>query len=189
MSPRVPGWILRVSDGSSTESGHTQCSEPATTTRLSTATVQTGQDTMSGDESNPSLPTEPAGTDVLRLLLIDDQPRILSGLRMLLAVERGIALIGVAEDAESGVALARALGPDVVVMDIEMPGQGMDVFAATERLLSMLPACRVVILSLHDDAETRARAQAAGAAAVVGKHGMDGPLLAAIRSTGHTAGE
>jgi DNA-binding NarL/FixJ family response regulator len=75
--------------------------------------------------------------------------------------------------------VAVALCPDVVLMDIAMPhGDGM---TATAALRAAVPRCAVVMLSLHDDAQTQARARAAGAAAFVAKHDGETTLLAAIR--------
>jgi DNA-binding NarL/FixJ family response regulator len=146
--------------------------------------MHAGDGAMSGDEMNQDRTPHAPGSAPLRLLLIDDQPRVRSGLRMLLGLEPDIELVGEACDAETGIALATELRPDVVVMDIELPRPGMDGIAATRILCQTIPECRVVMLSLHDDAETRARAAAAGALAFVGKHGMDRPLLAAIRACG-----
>lgn len=116
---------------------------------------------------------------VIRLLLVDDQPQVRRGLVMRLALELDVEVVGEAGDAESAIALARVLRPDVVIMDVELPG--MDGIDATRCLCSTLPQTAIVMLSLHDDHDTVARAKAAGAAAFVAKHRMEGPLLAAIR--------
>ena len=113
------------------------------------------------------------------LLLVDDQPTIRQGLRMRLGLEPGLTVIGEAENGERALALAAELRPDVIVMDVEM--QPMDGIAATEAMHSVCPDCAVVILSLHDDSATRARAAAAGAAAFVAKQEKDEVLLSAIR--------
>ena len=116
---------------------------------------------------------------VIRLLLVDDQPQVRRGLVMRLALEQDVEVIGECGDAESAIDLARALRPDVVVMDVELPG--MDGIDATRTLRTALPGMAIVMLSLHDDNETVARAKAAGATCFVAKHRMEGPLLAAIR--------
>ncbi len=118
-------------------------------------------------------------TSVIRLLLVDDQPQVRRGLVMRLALESDVEVVGECGDAESAIELARSLRPDVVIMDVELPGMsGID---ATRSLHTALPGTAIVMLSLHDDNETVARAKAAGAAHFVAKHRMEGPLLAAIR--------
>ena len=116
---------------------------------------------------------------VIRLLLVDDQPQVRRGLAMRLALEADVMVVGECGDAESAIGLARSLDPDVIIMDVELPG--MDGIDATRGLRLALPRTAIVMLSLHDDCETVARATAAGAAAFVAKHRMEGPLLAAIR--------
>jgi DNA-binding NarL/FixJ family response regulator len=98
---------------------------------------------------------------------------------MRLGLESDIVVVGEAVDGESAVAGAEACAPDVVVMDVKMPG--LDGIAATVMLRQRGVACAVVILSLHDSEAIRVRARVAGAVAFVGKHEFDGPLLAAIR--------
>jgi DNA-binding NarL/FixJ family response regulator len=115
----------------------------------------------------------------IRLLLVDDQAHVRRGLRMRLALEDDVIVVGDAGDAETAFELAEACSPDVVIMDVELPG--MDGIAATGRLRHAKPGLAIVMLSLHDDPDTQARASAAGAAAFVPKHRMEGPLLAAIR--------
>ena len=116
---------------------------------------------------------------VIRLLLVDDQPQVRRGLIMRLALEPDVEVVGEAGDAESALDLAGKLHPDVIIMDVELPG--MDGIDATRSLRNALPMTAIVMLSLHDDNETVARAKAAGAAHFVAKHRMEGPLLAAIR--------
>jgi len=116
---------------------------------------------------------------VIRLLLVDDQPQVRRGLMMRLALEPDVEVVGEAGDAERAIELARSLRPDVIIMDVELPG--MDGIDATRALRNALPQTAIVMLSLHDDNETVARAKAAGATSFVAKHRMEGPLLAAIR--------
>jgi CheY-like chemotaxis protein len=89
---------------------------------------------------------------------------------------------GGADEQQSGkeaIQLAQTLSPDVVLMDVEMPS--MDGIAATAALRVAAPHVAVVILSLYDDARTRARAREAGATAFVAKHQAKTALLATIR--------
>jgi DNA-binding NarL/FixJ family response regulator len=115
----------------------------------------------------------------MRILLVDDDPRLLKGLRMRLELEPGIAIVGEAADGTAALACLDELAPDIVVTDLEMPG--MDGFALTRLITDRHPACRVIVHSLHDDPTVRKRAIAAGATHFVSKH--DGPetLLATIR--------
>jgi DNA-binding NarL/FixJ family response regulator len=120
-----------------------------------------------------------AGTRTIRLLLVDDRPAVRTGLRIWLALEPNLEVVGEASDGAETISLARALHPDVVLMDLLMPG--MDGISATAALRSVVPQSAVVILTLYDDAATRTRAQEAGAAAFVAKHRMEETLLAEIR--------
>src|SRR2546428_7241089 len=98
---------------------------------------------------------------MIRLLLVDDQQGIRRGLRMRLTLEPDITVVGEANTGEQVLALVQSLAPDIVLMDIEMPG--MDGIAATAALQECAGAFLqsvVVMLSIHDDSLTRARAQA-----------------------------
>ena len=114
----------------------------------------------------------------IRILLVDDQPAIRRGLRMSLGLETDLHIVGEAGDGLEALKAARDLKPDVVILDVEMPG--MDGLTAAEKLHQITPASAVVILSLHDSLVTRARAQAAEAV-FVAKHEGVGALIAAIR--------
>ena len=119
------------------------------------------------------------GTRTIRLLLVDDRPAMRTGLRIWLALEPDLEVVGEASDGSEAISLTQALRPDVVLMDIEMPG--MNGISATAALRSVAPHSPVVILTLHDDAATRTRAREAGAAAFVTKHRMEEILLGEIR--------
>jgi len=119
------------------------------------------------------------GTGPTRLLVVDGQPAVRRGLKLRLALEEDLEVVGEAGDAAEAIPLARALHPDVILMDIEIPG--MSGLEAIERLRAAAPHSAVVIFTLRDDAATRERARGAGAAAFVGKHRTEEMLLAAIR--------
>lgn len=116
---------------------------------------------------------------MIKILLADDQSNVRRGLRMRLDLEPGVDIVGEAHDGASAIALARALSPDVILMDVEMPG--MDGITATETLHREAPNCCVVLLTIHDDARTRARAASAGCAAFISKTRIDTNLMDAIR--------
>ena len=116
---------------------------------------------------------------MIKLLLVDDQSIVRQGLRMRLLMEPDIVVIGEASSGEQAIELVESLTPDIVLMDVEMPG--MDGITATAALRENTSQSAVVIMSIHDDVQTRARAQAAGAAAFVEKSGTLEVLLATIR--------
>ena len=120
-----------------------------------------------------------AGTRIIRLLLVDDRPAVRRGLRIWLALDPNMEVIGEADDGAEAISLARTLRPDVILMDVEMPG--MDGISVTAALRSVVPQSAVVILTLYDDAATRTRAREAGAAAFVAKHRIEETLLAEIQ--------
>jgi len=120
------------------------------------------------------------GVAKIRLLIVDDQPAVLRGLRMWLALEPDMMVVGEAANGAEVGGLIDSLDPDVVLMDVEMPG--LDGVDATAVLHALRPALPVVILSMHDDIETRARAWVAGAAAFVAKHEVEPVLVRTIRN-------
>jgi DNA-binding NarL/FixJ family response regulator len=115
----------------------------------------------------------------IRLLLVDDQPAVLRGLRMWLALEPDLMVVGEAATGTDVGELINSVSPDCVLMDVEMPG--LDGVDATAVVHALRPALPVVILSLHDDIETRVRAWIAGAAAFVAKHEVEPVLVRTIR--------
>jgi two-component system response regulator DegU len=83
--------------------------------------------------------------------------------------------------------MAAELAPTVVLMDVEMPV--LDGIDATQEIRRGRPDAVVIVLSMHDDATTVARASQAGAAAFVAKHRIDDELLDAIRTLGRKGGK
>ncbi|HEX6606783.1 MAG TPA: response regulator transcription factor [Chloroflexia bacterium] len=115
---------------------------------------------------------------MIRVLVVDDQPAIRRGLRMRLGLEDDLIVVGEAPDGPAALALAPALRPDVILLDVQMPG--MDGIDTAEALRALAPACAVVLLTLHGDPITRARAEAAGVVVFVEKHEADMALVQAI---------
>ncbi len=124
---------------------------------------------------------------MIRVLLVDDQAVVRRGLRVRFHLEPDLEVVGEASTGREALILAQTLTPDVVLMDIEMPE--MDGIEATAALRRVVPQSAVVILSIHDDAQTRGRAQAAGAVAFVEKRGGTDRLLSAIRQAAAQAGK
>lgn len=117
---------------------------------------------------------------MIKILLVDDDPNIRRGLRMLLVMESDFSVVGEADDGWEALRLARELQPNVVVMDIRLPN--LDGLSAAERLKESQPDCAVVILTLYDEPVNRERAQQVAVAAFIGKERSDGALVNAIRN-------
>ncbi len=116
---------------------------------------------------------------MIKVLLVDDEPAVRQGLRMRLALEPDLHVVGEAGDGVAALAAVQALAPDVVVTDIDMPG--LDGIAMIERLRELAPAVPVIVLTVYDHQEVRDRARAAGARAFVRKQGDVEGLTEAIR--------
>jgi len=116
----------------------------------------------------------------IRLLVADDHAVLRAGLRMLLDVQHDITVAGEAGDGAEVLQKARELQPDVVLMDLTMPGPPSgDVI---RQVLRACPKTRVLVLTMHDDPAYLASAMAAGAAGYVVKKVADSELLSAIRA-------
>lgn len=105
--------------------------------------------------------------EMIKVLVVDNEPTVRAGLRMRLGLESDFAIAGEAGDGIEALELARNLQPDIVVMDVKMPR--MDGITAVSQLQVAAPHIPVVMSSIHDDALTRSRAYTAGAAAFIGK--------------------
>jgi DNA-binding NarL/FixJ family response regulator len=117
---------------------------------------------------------------VIRVLIADDHPFMRRGLADILNGVEGIEVVGAAEDGAAAVALAYALKPDIVLMDISMPG--MDGIEATEKLVEMDSAARVVMLTSYSEREKITQALAAGAVSYLTKDSAPDAVIRAIRS-------
>jgi DNA-binding NarL/FixJ family response regulator len=103
----------------------------------------------------------------LKVLLADDHPLVLAGLRRMLDEQEGIEVVGQAHSAAELVALAHRRGPDIVLTDLRMPG--VVAFELIEQLRTSLPEVKIVILSASDDRASVNGALLAGASAFVVK--------------------
>ena len=120
-----------------------------------------------------------------RLLLVDDHALFREGLAGLFAYQEDFTVAGEAEDAETAVAQAEALRPDLVLMDVDLPGQ--DGASATRRIKVLIPKTTVVMLTAYDDTEKLMEAVKAGAQAYLLKNIRTAELLYELR--GLAAGE
>jgi DNA-binding NarL/FixJ family response regulator len=119
-------------------------------------------------------------TSDIRVLLADDHSLVRKGFRRLLEDEPGITVVGEACDGVQAVELARELRPDVIVMDMAMPGLNGN--QATIEILKFLPGVGVVILSMYEEANYVRNAMKAGARGYLLKNASDVDLAAAVKS-------
>lgn len=117
---------------------------------------------------------------MIRVLLADDHGVLRDGLRRLIETDPGIRVVAAANDGHEAVAKAADTRPEVVVMDISMPG--LNGVEATRSIARTSPATRVLILSMHGSADVVRRALAAGARGFVHKESAGEEILAAIRA-------
>ncbi|MEZ5101355.1 MAG: response regulator transcription factor [Thermoleophilia bacterium] len=115
----------------------------------------------------------------ISIVIVDDHAVVRAGLRLLLDAEAGMAPVGEAGSGEEAIAQAQALQPDVVLLDLTMPGMsGLD---ALPKLREAAPETRVLILSMEDDPSYVREAFARGAVGYVLKEAADAELITAIR--------
>ncbi|MEV0335274.1 response regulator transcription factor [Nocardia sp. NPDC050717] len=118
---------------------------------------------------------------MITVLLVDDQRLVRAGLRMLIEDTTDLAVIGEAADGAEAVRQFAELAPDLVVMDLRMPG--LDGVAATRRITATAPRAKVLVLTTFDDDDHLFPALAAGAAGYFVKDTDPEILLDAIRRT------
>lgn len=118
--------------------------------------------------------------NTIRVLVVDDHQLVRQGLEAVLASAADIALVGQAADGRTAVDMANEVGPDVVLMDLQLPVlSGLD---ATREILAARPGTAVLVLTMFEDDDTVHAAVAAGAVGYLLK-GADGEdILAAVRS-------
>lgn len=121
----------------------------------------------------------------IRVGVVDDHALFRQGLRALLASEEGIEVVGEAADAPSGLRLAVTEAPDVLLLDVNMPG--MSGLEAIRKLRNSAPSVAIVMLTMVDHAAAVAEAVSAGAAGYVAKGADPDELVRAIRAA--AAGE
>lgn len=125
--------------------------------------------------------------DKIRLLIVDDHPPTRENIRKLLQFEQDIEVVGTARSGEEALEIARNAEPDVVLMDINMPG--MDGISATEALLEDVPFAQIVILSVQNETDYMRRAMLAGARDFISKPPSGDELISTIRTVAERAKE
>lgn len=122
----------------------------------------------------------------IRILLADDHTMVRQGFRLILAAQPDMEVVGEAGDGRQAVELAEQLRPDLVVMDVAMPG--LNGIEATRRLAQSSPCTRVLALSMHKDSVYVREILRAGARGYLLKDSIDRDLLAAVRSVARGEG-
>jgi len=116
----------------------------------------------------------------IKILVVDDHAIMRDGIRALLGLHDDIEIVGEASEGNEAIEKAEELAPDVVVMDIAMPG--MDGLEATRRITKKNPKVKVLVLSQHDNREYILSAIKAGVVGYVPKRALGLELVSAIRA-------
>jgi DNA-binding NarL/FixJ family response regulator len=120
---------------------------------------------------------------MIRIALVDDHELVRTGFRMILSREADIDIVGEAASGEEAVQLAKKLKPDVLLMDVHMPGiSGLE---ATERIVRAQPKVRVIVVTMQDEKPFPRRLLEAGAAGYVTKACPAVELVKAVREVAH----
>jgi DNA-binding NarL/FixJ family response regulator len=121
----------------------------------------------------------------ITVLVVDDHPAVRRGLRSRLELEPDLEVLGEAADGREALLKLDQFDPDVVVLDVRMPN--LDGLSVAGQLRAEGRRTRAVMLTVHDDRATRARAQAANVDRFVSKHSGAETLLTAIRQASQAA--
>lgn len=119
-------------------------------------------------------------SDVIRILLVDDHAVLRAGLKALLNAEDDMRVVGEAGTGEDAVERAKTLKPDVIIMDVSMPG--MDGLEATRQINALGIGSKVLVLTMHAEEEYLTAALRAGAAGYLVKSAADRELVDAVRA-------
>lgn len=122
----------------------------------------------------------------IRVVLVDDQAMVRTGLRMVLAAEPDVEVVGEAADGAEGVRVVTALRPDVVLLDVRMPG--VDGLEAARRIVAAGLPTRVVVLTTFDEDEYVSAALRAGVSGFLLKVAPPEDLVAAVRTVADGGG-
>jgi len=122
----------------------------------------------------------------IRVLIADDHAVLRAGLKLLIGAESDMEVVGEAADGAEVVRSVQTTSPDVVLLDLSMPGsRGMQTIAELVRCAPSTPPLRILVLTMHDDAASMQAALQAGASGYIVKKAADVELLTAIRAVHH----
>ena len=116
----------------------------------------------------------------ITIVVVDDHPVVRNGLVALMGTIPGFEVVGEAAEGDAAVQVVAEVEPDVVLMDVRMPG--MDGVEATRRIREQVPGCRVLILTMHDDDATVFTAMKAGAQGYLLKEAEQDDIVRAVRA-------
>lgn len=116
----------------------------------------------------------------IRILIVDDHAMLRAGLKLLIEGQRDMRVVGEAGDLRAAIDAAKKTTPDVIILDLSMPG-GSGV-AGVERLRATVPDAKILVLTMHDDPAYVRSAIAMGASGYVVKSAADSELISAIRA-------
>ncbi len=116
----------------------------------------------------------------VRILLVDDHAILRAGLRLLIENQTDFSVVGEADSGQRAITLVKQLQPDVVLLDINMPD--MDGISVLPSIKEIAPGCKVLILTMHDDAQYLRETLDLGAVGYVLKRAVDTELILAIRA-------
>lgn len=117
---------------------------------------------------------------MIRLLLVDDHEIVRAGLRMLFQAEAGMEIVGEASSGDEALQLVESLRPDVVIMDVAMPG--MNGIEATRRIRAKSPESGVLALTMHEDEQYFFAMLGAGASGYIPKRAAPDDLVSAVHA-------
>lgn len=124
--------------------------------------------------------------NAIRILLADDHSMVRQGFRRILEAQADFQIVGEASDGREAMALTEQLRPDIVVMDVAMPG--MNGIEATRRIVESSPRTKVLALSMHRDSVYVREILRAGARGYLLKDAFDADLVAAVRAVARGEG-
>jgi len=130
-------------------------------------------------ENVSPLPDDTGDKTNIRVLIVDDIPETRENLRKLLFFESDIDVVGAAVSGEEGIQMALELEPDIVLMDINMPG--VDGITASEKITQQVPFCQVIMMSVQGESDYLRRSMLAGAREFLIKPFSSDELVSSIR--------